>query len=495
MKYHVSISNKLQKTVLLIICLLFIFISILNNNSIGETQKQKIYIIPVSGEIDPSMAAFIKRTARDLPTDKGNIFIFEMDTFGGRVDSALQIVETIVNIPNVTTIAYVKTKAISAGALISLACRKLVMKHNTTIGDCAPITYSSEGPQMLSEKFQSPLRAKFRALAKQNGYPVTLAEAMVTAEMEVYRLKIKGKTMYVDSIEYKDLSRKIKKKITSKKTIVAKGELLTMDNREARELGFSRFSVSDINEMLIKMKIKDYEIVEIGKNWSESFVSFLLMITPILMIIGMGALYTELKSPGFGVPGIVGIICLALAFGSQYMVGLADYTDLLVIVAGIILLGLEVFVIPGFGAAGIAGLLCIVAGMILALQDFTIPDPSLPWEMDLMVNNAVIVLGSFLLSFFVALFVLRFIIAKVAPARGPYLKTSLKKSHADSKQTQKANIGDEGIAISYLRPSGKMDINNEIYDVIAEGEFIEKDTPIVITQIKGNQIIVTKKES
>jgi membrane-bound serine protease (ClpP class) len=171
--------------------------------------------------------------------DPDPLLVFELDTFGGRVDSALQIVDLLLSVPEGKTVAYVKNQAISAGALIALACSRLVMRNNTTIGGCAPITYSSEGPEVLGEKFQSPLSAKFRALAKRNGYPETLAESMITAEMVVYAVEIEGKTLYMDSQAFEDPSQEEKEMILSKKTIVGKGELLTMDDTEALELGFS----------------------------------------------------------------------------------------------------------------------------------------------------------------------------------------------------------------------------------------------------------------
>ena len=149
----------------------------LQNSCLAQTSVREVYVINISGTVDPGMAAFIER-ALEVPTgDPVPMFVFEMDTFGGRVDSALQIVDTLLSIPEGRTIAFVKNKAISAGSLIALACSRLAMRNNTTIGDCAPITYSNEGPKMLGEKFQSPLRAKFRALAKRNGYPEALAES------------------------------------------------------------------------------------------------------------------------------------------------------------------------------------------------------------------------------------------------------------------------------------------------------------------------------
>ena len=467
---------------------------LLQSVGLVQASARKVYVVPVSGTVDPGMAAFIKR-ALVVPADQPDpLFVLEIDTFGGRVDSALQIVDTLLSAPEGKTIAFVKNKAISAGALIALACSRLVMKKNTTIGDCAPITYSQEGPKALGEKFQSPLRAKFRALAKRNGHPVALAESMVTAEMVVYAVEMAGKTIYMDSLAFEDLSPAEKEKVTSKKTIVAKGELLTMDAAEALELGFSRMSVDNIDAMLRQMEIEDYVLIRIEESWSETLVRFIGVITPLLLMIGLAALYTEIKAPGFGLPGIIGITCLALVFLNQYLVGLADYTELLLLVVGIILLGFELFVIPGFGIAGIAGLLFIAAGAILALQDFVIPDPSFPWQAELLVKNIVHVLGAFFMAIILALLTLRYILPRLSVfVEGPYLDTTLKDSHADSVEAGGAKVGDLGIVMTSLRPSGKIKIKDEIFDVITQGEFMQKGTPVKILEIKGNRIIVSRK--
>lgn len=487
-------SEQSAKSVFLFIVVSIILPIFFLAGSTQGTPRKKVYIIPVSGTVDPGMAAFIERTLDEINNDSETIFVLEMDTFGGRVDSALHIVDTLLNVPKGKTIAFVTNKAISAGALIALACGELAMKNNTTIGDCAPITYSNEGPKMMGEKFQSPLRAKFRTLAKRNGYPETLAESMVTAEIEVYEVKTADKTRYMDSLEYNDLSQEEKDRILSKKTIVAKGELLTMDDTEARELGFSKGSFADIDEMLRYMDIVNYEKTRVKVSWSESFVRLIGTITPILLMIGLAALYTELKAPGFGVPGIIGISLLALVFLNQYLVGLADYTELLVIILGIVLLGFEVFVIPGFGIAGIAGLACIAIGMILALQDFVIPDPSFPWQGQLLMKNIIQVLGAFIFAIISGLFFLRYVFPRLSIVlKSPYLSATLENSHADSVEAAGASVGDIGIAMTFLRPSGKIKINGEIFDVVTDGEFMEKDTPVKVTAIKGNRIIVSRK--
>lgn len=461
-----------------------------------DAWARTIYVIPVSGTVDPGMAAFIERAlSNERVLEPDSLFVIDLDTFGGRVDSALDIVELLLEVPREKTVAYVSNKAISAGALIALACGSLVMKHHTTIGDCAPISFSSEGPQILGEKFQSPLRAKFRSLARRNGYPETLAESMVTAEMEVYEVIINEEKRYLERNEFENLSEDEMKSVTSKRTVIAEGRLLTMDNIEAYELGFSQQSVSDINQLIEFLELEDAEVVWIKEMWSESLVRLIGSIAPILMLIGLAALYTEIQAPGFGVPGILGILLLALVFLNQYLVGLADYTEFLIIALGIVFLGIELFVLPGFGISGIAGIACIMVGLILSLQGFVLPDPSLPWEKNLFVKNIINVLGSFLGAFILGVLTIKHVLPKFSkPSQGPYLMATLEGSYAGSEQTAKAKIGDSGVALTFLRPSGKAQIDEEVFDVISEGEFIEKGTPVFISGIKGNTIIVSARK-
>jgi membrane-bound serine protease (ClpP class) len=468
-----------------------------HNSTVWSKQgASNLFLVPISGDVDPAMAAYLKRALRDIPDTEDTIIIIDMDTFGGRVDAALEMVDTLINVKNATTIAFVTSKAISAGALISLACNQLVMKNNTTIGDCAPITYSKEGPKMMGEKFQSPLRAKFRTLAKRNGYPAVLAEAMVTADMEVYQVKLHGRFVYMDAREYQDLETDQKESITSKKTVVAKGELLTMDDSEALALGFSSMSVASLEDMLNQLGVADRPLTRLEVSWSEALVSLISTVSPILMLIGLGALYTEIKAPGFGASGIIGIVCLSLVFFNQYLVGLADITELLIIVIGIILLGFELFVFPGFGISGIAGIICITFGMLLSFQSFVIPDPNLPWEAELLVNNLIRVLSAVLGSFLFALFILRYLFPKLSTkVRGPYLDATLANARLDFPGSAPVQVGQTGIVLTLLRPSGKAKINGEVYDVISQGDFVPKGARIRVASIKGTKIIINRIDS
>jgi membrane-bound serine protease (ClpP class) len=400
----------------------------------------------------------------------------------------------MIGIKGPRTISFVKNKAISAGALIALSSNDLVMQPNTTIGDCAPISFTQEGPAMLGEKFQSPLRAKFRTLARRNGYPVALAESMVSAHLEIYAVKMADQTLYLNTTDLEGMTEEEQEKIIAKKVVVAEDELLTMDDAEARNFGFSMMTVSSISEMVDQLNIKDYKINRLEPSWSEALGRFLTSISPILMMIGMAALYSEYKAPGFGLPGLVGIICLGLVFGNQYIVGLADHTELILIVLGLVLLGLEMLVIPGFGVAGIAGFISIGLGMILSFQDFVLPDPNLPWQGEILVDNLTKVLGSFIVAFAIGLVFLSYFFPRLGKlVKGPYLDTTLSESHADSHEAREVKVGELGTAATFLRPAGKARFGERDIDVVTEGNFIEKGAKVKILDIKGNRVVVTEE--
>lgn len=451
----------------------------------------KAYVIPVSGTVEPGLAAYVKRSLQGIKNDSDAVFVFKLDTFGGRVDSAFDIVDAVSEIPREKSIAFVEKRAISAGALIALSAGRLVMKKNTIIGDCAPMIQTQEGQEMAGEKVQTVLRAKFRALARKNGYPVVLSESMVTMDMEVYEVEMGGEKHFMDQIAYNDLTETEKKSVTAKKTVVAKGELLTMDDMEALELGFSRASTESLEEALALLGYAQAQVVTIQESWSESLVRFLQPLLPVLMLIGLGAVYMEIKAPGFGLPGVLGIVCLGLVFFNQYLVGLADYTELMLLLIGALLLGIEVFVFPGFGVAGFSGLLVLAVGLVLSFQGFVIPDATFPWQARLLMTNLARVLGSLILAFVLSLVMVRFVLPRISRnSRGPYLETTLAEAHVDVTSALMLAPGDTGTAHTFLRPSGKIVIGDRKIDAVTQGEFIEQGEPVVVLVVDKTRVIV-----
>ena len=470
--------------------ILFLTIPVIASGSMPE---KTVYSGSISGDVEPAMAAYVERML-EIADHPGAILILEMDTFGGRVDAAFRIVDKLTQTEHVKIVAFVTQKAISAGALIALACDSLYMKPHTTIGDCAPILIDNDGPQMLGEKFQSPLRAKFRTLAKKNGFPVLLAEAMVSSEKAVYEILDKDNNRkYIDHHAYSDLTETEKELIVKKRTIVPKGELLTMDDSEAHKLGFSKKTVDNLEDLQESISLNDLEIINIDETWSEQLVRKIYSVSSILLLIGLAALYLELKSPGFGLFGVAGIIVLGIVFFAQYFVGLSDHLELLLIGLAIILMGFEMFVFPGFGLSGLTSIFCIVLALILSFQDFVIPNPEMPWEGKLMIENSIKVLGSAVLAWLLSIVLFRYILPKTAHViSGPYLDTSLKNARSTDETKLNLNIGDSGVAKTSLRPSGKMSIGRNIYDVLTQGDFIQQGSELSIINIKGSKIFVKK---
>lgn len=486
----------MHKSGISLLSILFVFAWVQLNPLVAETKDPKIHVVPVEGTVEPGMAAFIRRSLKEIrETDPDALVVFKLDTFGGRVDSALEIVEMISEIPQGKSVSYVEKKAISAGALIALAGNVLVMKENTLIGDCAPIIQTSEGQKEVGEKTQTVLRAQFRTLAKKNGYPEVLAESMVTKTMEVYRVTRDGQTRYMDKTEFDDLTEAEQQQISEKRTVVAKGELLTMDDKEARDLGFSRASVTSLENALDVLGYADYERIDMIETWSENLVRLLQPLLPVLMLVGIGALYTELKAPGFGLPGMIGILCLSLVLFNQYLVGLADYTELLLLIIGCLLMAAEMFVLPGFGIAGMAGILVLAAGLVLSFQGFVMPDPDMPWEGRLMVKNLAMVLGSFAGALAVSLLMVRFVLPQFSKVvKGPYLEADLSDSRAASEESKTVSPGDEGIALTALRPSGKVKIGQRKIDAVSRGQFIARGIRVIVDAVEHNHVIVRPGE-
>lgn len=457
-----------------------------------SADNKTIHVIPVTGTVEPGMSAFIKRSVDEiLSAEPDALIVFKLDSFGGRVDAALEIVETLLSIPMGQSISFVEKRAISAGALIGLAGNVLVMKENTLIGDCAPIIQTSEGQKEMGEKTQTVLRAQFRTLAKKNSYPEVLAESMVTKSMEVYQVTLDGETVYMDKIRLNDLTEQEKKRITKKTTVVAEGELLTMDDVEAQNLGFSRASVTDLDQALAHLGYENYTLAYMTESWSESLVRFLQPLLPILMLVGLGALYTEIKAPGFGIFGVIGIVCLGLVFLNQYLVGLADYTELLLLLIGTLLMAVEILVLPGFGVAGIAGILVLGAGLVLSFQGFVVPDPKMPWEGRLLIRNLALVVGVFAGALVFSLLMLRFVLPGLSRLiKGPYLEATLGEALVGSDEAGFVDVGQSGMAITALRPSGKIRIGSRRIDAITRGEFLDPGTSVTVDALEQNRVVV-----
>lgn len=471
---------------------MWIFLVFLATSAAEEKNSRAVWIT-LSGDVDQGMADYTKRAIAQAVAQSPDAIVFEINTFGGLLHAAFEIVDTITGIKGIPTVAYVTQKAISAGALIALACNRLYMKPSTTIGDCAPIIQSQEGPQILGEKIQSPLRAKFRNLAQRNGYPELLAESMVTPELEVVKVQKGDSLRYMDAKDYEELSDAERKEWGSKKTLVREGELLTMTEVEALQMGFSSGTPETEQALLALLQVQERVRVEI--SWAEKLASFIAGISPILMILAFGLLYMEFQTPGFGVFGIAGLTLLAILVGGQYVSGLADQLPLVLLVIGVALFVVEIVFFPGTWIAGIVGIAFLIASVVLALRDFS---PSLPGGFDLapsmdgLQRALLLVIGSALAALVIPVLASRFVLPRFPAAISPMLQSGLADAVSPRETVLPVNVGETGVVVSMLKPTGKARFGDQVIEVHSVQNFLDSGAKVRVIGTEGGRIVVTE---
>jgi len=471
-------------------------------------------VITCTGLIDDGLYTSIKRRANAAIDMGANYIILEIETYGGLVKSADDISKYLILelSQKARTVAYINTEAISAGAMISVSCQDIIMRENTTIGDCAPIQMGEKLEDVEREKAESFIRSTFQRAAQANNYPVALLEAMVSRHKKVWQvqnLKTKLYEFYEDEKLPKD--GRIYD-LRAKELIDNENEILTLTAAKAMEYGIARMVAVDMNEAIAFLGVRDNvkfspNIIRLEPNWSEQLVRLLNhpTLTGILFMVGLLGIYIELKTPGLGLPGLVAVVCFAIIFGSRYLTGLATWWEIAVFAIGIILLAIEIFIIPGFGITGVLGILFIVISLFAVLIPNR-PD-ELPWPRNdfndvqwrLLSNGA----WGFSIGF-VGFIVLAYILAKFLPKTGPFKGLILAQAEAGAQMqidmtapSQKVNelkTGDAGVAITKLRPAGQARFEDAVVDVVAEGEFVENGQKIKIIQIQGNKVVVRKIE-
>jgi len=491
----------------------------------------RAWLIPIHGDIEPSTAAFVRREARRALAQGVDYLIFEIDTFGGRVDATLQITSFITSVRNARTIAWITPSETSigvswsAGALIAFACEYIFMAPGTSIGAAAPVLAGPEGATAAGEKTVAAVRSQMAALAEMNGHPVGLGLAMVDFDVELWEVVVNGETRAVTSDELLRMERDVvggMPVIERVGLISERGKLLSLTAGEAYHYGLIAELIDSRENLLLAIGAAG-ELTESFPSAADSIVSFLTSgpVQGVLILIGLVLIFLELQSPGFGIPGIAGVMSFLLVFGSSALLGRVDSLEIILFLIGLGLLAIEIFVLPGFGVVGISGVVLIGLSLVLSMQDFVIP--RFDWEWQVLGRNALIVFISFVASIFGIV-----IIALAGPkirmfdrimlkaaitgtAGGPDPDSPAMKAYeasrpagttyfahsgmaSEDEEVFLALVGKIGITDSVLRPAGRALIDDRIYTVEADGEFIEEGKSVVVTRVRGNRIIVRRSQ-
>jgi len=487
------------------------------SNAPADMPGAKAAVIVCKDMIDNGLYKSIQRRTQKALDEGVEYLIYEIQTYGGLVSAADEISKYFLKAGREAhTVAYITTEAISAGAMISVHCQDIIMLENSTIGDCAPVVLvpSQKLEGVEREKTESFIRGIFDRAANANSYPRALLRAMVTMQIEVYRVKNiqTGEDEFFESIELSNMDPNIYD-LNNKQIVVESDKLLTLIAPDALEYGIARAVVKDLEGALEFLEKRDGvtftgEPMVLETNWSEEMVRWINSpaVMAVLVMLALLGVYIEFNTPGVGLPGLVAVICFTVIIGSKYLIGLANWVEVAIFVLGIFLLLIEFLILPGFGIAGFAGIICIFAGLFGML--IKNPPDKAPWPQDAIAWSdftwGVVGLSAGFAGFIVLAWLLSKYLPRIQFLSGLILVPAVPRQSGEiplsmttplESKTVSIKMGDSGEVVSKLRPTGKAKFGDAIVDVVAEAEFLDKGTKVEIIEIQGNRVVVKKVES
>ncbi len=423
--------------------------------------------IDLDGEIEPGLAAYVERVLDDAK--KPSLIVLRVNTFGGRIDSAVRIRDAMLRC-KVPTLAFVEGRAISAGALITLAADHIYMTEGATIGAATPVQIQGdpEGQSMkpVEAKIVSYFRKEMKATAEAKHHRGDLAEAMVDAAVEIPGVDGKETT-------------------------------LTLTAPEALKLKLIDGVVRDRTAALLAQKwvsSSSGHVEEVKANWAERVARVLSdsRVSSLLMTLGMIGVLIELWAPGHLMAGLFGAGCLLLFFFGHYVVHLAGFGEIALFVGGVLVVIVEVAFIPGHGMLGVVGALAIVASLVMALVGRSSLPLEVSWALGSIGRALAMVSGAILASTVTMIFVARKL-PSTRFGRALVLDAAIKGTAAP---VDRASLGfgphSEGRAVTALRPAGVAELNGQRVDVVSDGGFIEAGDLVRVVKADGTRVVVVK---
>jgi membrane-bound serine protease (ClpP class) len=433
-----------------------------------------VYVIPIRGQIEGALLYVIRRGLAEAEQKNAAAIVFVMDTPGGTLGAASDIVRSIQAAkPPVYT--FVEKDAFSAGAIIALSTKNIYMAPGSVIGDALPILMSPFGgiqemPASVEEKAVSAVSALVRSAAQSAGHDPELAEKMVRRDNE-----------------YK----------VGDKVISPAGRLLTLTAEEAAQPGkdgqplLSAGTAANIPAVLEQLALAGHPVVEMQITSAEKIARLIAAAAPILMMLGFLGIYIEIKTPGFGLPGILGAACLALFFWGHHIAGLAGMEDLVLFIVGLALILVEIFLIPGFGFAGVFGVALVLVSLVGAMVRIVPGGSWLPAWDDLQIPifktcAALVGTGTCALLF-----------GRFLPRSQLFGRITLSAANTaaggyTAAPDSSAWIGKTGTTLTQLHPAGAVRIGGQRLDVVTSGEFIDIGVTVKIVEAHGNRMVVQK---
>lgn len=454
---------------------------------------ERPFLIEFQGEINWQLAKYFRSKIEEARTAGADLILIEIDSPGGLKSESLSMAEMLRDIDWAYVVAFVPKQALSGAALMTLGCDELVVDKFARVGDIGIIQYD---PQLFAfrfapEKIQSVLVGQARDLAQSKGRSPELAEAMINKDWIVYQRVKNGKTEYRGIKSDEDA-------LAGEWALVSESKkgFLTVNGVRAEELGLAQGFATDRSELSKDLGIAP-DATRVLKHTSTDTVVYYLnhpLVTGLLILVGLIALFSELSAPGIGVGALIAGLCAALFFWSRFLGGTSTWLEIVLFAAGMTFLLMEFFVIPGWGVFGIMGLMLMVASVFMASQDFVVPSNTRQWNQFL--TSLMVLMCSSVLFCIAAAVIIRNIghipiFSKLVLAPPVEEVGDLKSDKPVPSEHPSISVGDWGLAESLLRPAGRAIFADRSFDVVSDGEFIDPGTQVRVVNIQGNRIVVS----
>ncbi len=451
-----------KKTPMNRITFLFLTLFALSTGTLFSQEKQKkVFTFAIDQDIDPAMNRRVKLALEQAEALQVDVILIEMDTYGGAVTDADEIRTRILE-SKIPVYVFINKDAASAGALISIACDSIYMAPGASIG-AATVVNGTDGAA-APDKYQSYMRSMMRSTAEATGRNPQIAEAMVDEKLVVPGLSD------AESV-------------------------ITFSVSEAIKNGYCEGEFGSKKAILEAQNLQSAQVIAYEEKTVDSIISFFLnpAISGILILLIIGGIYFELQTPGIGFPLALAICAALLYFIPYYLNGLAENWEILAFVIGIILLAIEFFVIPGFGIFGVAGIVLTLGGLVLGM----LPNEAFDFEW-VSSSQLVEALLTVILAALAAVGLVFWLTPKVnewGAFKHLTLATTQDRSQGYIASVYSESlVGKIGTVHSRLRPSGKVELDGEIFDAYSRGEFLEKGESIEVISTEGTSLRVKKWE-
>lgn len=428
--------------------------------AVAQESTTRVYYFKIEEEIAPPASLRVEKALEEAERQRADVVVVKLNTFGGTLDDADKIRTAFLQ-SSVPVWAFIDNNAASAGALIALACDSIFMHSGSSMGAATVVNQTGA---VQPDKYQSYMRSMMRTTAEATGRRPDIAEAMVDPDVVVPDLSPAGK-------------------------------VLTFTTAEAIANGYCEAQVESLQELLRHAGVEKYTVVEQHYTWIEKLIGFLVrpVVSGLLIMLIVGGIYFELQQPGIGLPLVVAVSAAVLYFAPLYLEGLAANWEILLFLAGLLLLALELFVVPGFGVTGVAGIVCLVGGLVLSLvgnvgMDFShVPLVSLGGSLAVVLLAVTIALP---LSIWVGK---RLFESRLFGGLALNEVQAAEAGYTVSQPEEASLVGCDGTAATVLRPAGKVRIEGRLYDAVAQVGFVEQGSQVTVVGYENASLVVVRK--